>query len=420
MTSSQIYYMLDGNSSDIVYGGGDIWSDYTNSFYFGGGSHYPGGGSVGNVTLAFQGTSIAIVGDTSAYATTDWFTASIDNSAPANTTWDNVAYFPWYKSSGFNPAGTHILTLGDINAISLDYVLVEPGLNTPLAGRNVMVDDNYMGIQYTGNWNEVNGQHFSIQDTYVPGWALGNTTHQTSRIGDSFKFSYTGTNLTIYGFMVRDQSGTFELSVTLDDGIPLKLPFTSQVNNGDTTYAGKQLNFPLYTTGPVDAGNHTVVFNVTACAQQLIVVDYIIYEPSFATWAMMPNLTSVVQAAGLSAKGKKTPVGAIAGGVTAACVILALLALLFLWKRKRVNHPPAYIPSQAEPETFVEKPDGICQIFFAHPRIDFLQSPKILVRIHIALRHIRLPLSHQASIPRKVQSHSATGHSQPILRPQMG
>jgi hypothetical protein len=79
---------------------------------------------------------------------------------------------------------------------AVDYLVIMPGNDTPLDGETLIVDDTYSGIHYSGSgWRTVASDFSFVQGESPPpinAQALQNGTHQTSNIGDSFTFSYTG------------------------------------------------------------------------------------------------------------------------------------------------------------------------------------------------------------------------------------
>ncbi|KAJ7586462.1 hypothetical protein C8J56DRAFT_1165462 [Mycena floridula] len=109
----------------------------------------------------------------------------------------------------------------------------------------------------------------------------------------------------------------------------------------------------------------------TECDSSTLIVDYIAYEPSFSSWSTIPNIslpslgsqgstalpgatTTPVTTSG----SKKTPVGAIAGGVVGAWVLLTLLGLFLFWRRKhqRKENPSAFT-DQRDPGSFLREKD---------------------------------------------------------------
>ncbi|KAJ7586461.1 hypothetical protein C8J56DRAFT_754929, partial [Mycena floridula] len=286
----------------------------------------------------FTGISIAFIGISELQKS---LLISIDNapqftqtlgSLPASDPDSYYQSHQWYQTPTL-PQGVHTieLTLDSPLDLGLDYMVIVPGPDTSLTGKNVMVDDSFSSIEYIGSWERIAGADFvpPLTGFRMP---FQNSTHRTSTVGDILKFSYTGGPKE-----AKKIAWTGEVAVIFSGGVVL-------------TTSGPQINFPLFTTGKLDAGDHTILVNLTECDSSTLIVDYIAYEPSFSSWSTMPNIslpslgsqgttafpgaatgnTTPVTTSG----SKKTPVGAIAGGVVGAWVLLTLLGLFLFWRRK--------------------------------------------------------------------------------------
>lgn len=156
---------------------------------------------------------------------------------------------------------------------------------------------------------------------------------------------YLGTGLKIYGVFQPSLNGSISLSYTIDNGSVFTNSHTASGSGTD------QHNYLLIDTGPLTSGNHTLTVNLSAVIEQALIVDYILYTPSFSTLAGMPNLTVVAAPSSTSLGGfasatssaladsnsnsRKSPTGAIAGGVIGGVAILSFFLALFFWLRKR-------------------------------------------------------------------------------------
>ena len=132
-------------------------------------------------------------GPTANVGTTQVFRVTIDNNTPYNTSTDDTNpehYRQWYQSPQLSE-GTHNITFDQLDGEALDYILVAPGPQTPLAGATLMIDDTYNGIKYSDGWQSVQNSTYA-KSSIIPGSNFMNTTHQTSTAGDSLTFSYTG------------------------------------------------------------------------------------------------------------------------------------------------------------------------------------------------------------------------------------
>ncbi|KAJ7586485.1 hypothetical protein C8J56DRAFT_1084909 [Mycena floridula] len=294
-----------------------------------------------------------------------WVPAQDTAYFKGTSTWDQANELA-YINVTFQ--GTHTIDITQLPYIGLDFILVTPGTTTPLSGKTVIVDDDYANIQYVGHWQTSKGQQLQGpwgDDDREPVWAFQNATHETTTPGDYFQFGYTSTNLTLYGVFPWNQPGTYRITVSVDGGTALPFQFSSLAAGA----SGPQINFPLFTTGKLDAGDHTILVNLTECDSSTLIVDYIAYEPSFSSWSTMPNvsLPSLGSQGSTALPGptttpvttsgsKKTPTGAIAGAVVGAWVLLTLLGLFLLWRRKHQHkEKPSAFTDQRDPGSFVRE-----------------------------------------------------------------
>jgi hypothetical protein len=92
--------------------------------------------------------------------------------------------------------------------------------------------------------------------------------------------------MTIYGIVPRPD-GSLSLSYTIDGGSAFTISHKLVGNATDT------LNYPMIQTGPLAAGNHTIVVTLTdIIPDQKFIVDYITYVPSFRNLGAMPRIKS--------------------------------------------------------------------------------------------------------------------------------
>lgn len=129
------------------------------------------------------------------------------------------------------------------------------------------------------------------------------------------------------------QPGAVTLSSAVDNA-----PALSRSHQYDKNL-GNQMNYIFLNTGQLTPGEHTVTVNLTGTVGQPFIVDYIAYEPSFATLAEMPQGPSSQSPSRSSPsndpKKAPAPVGAIAGGVVGGLLALLVLAGLVVFFRRR-------------------------------------------------------------------------------------
>ncbi|KAJ7599821.1 hypothetical protein C8J56DRAFT_1072456 [Mycena floridula] len=174
------------------------------------------------------------------------------------------------------------------SSIEHDYIAVSPGNETPLLGRTLMVDDTYSGLSFGSGWITT-GTVFHIVSDFVA-FPFQNTTHRASTPGSMFSFSYTGSSLSLYGVFDWDQLGSYELTSTIDDELPVSKTFDAR-NDLNPDELRQQLNFVLFSR-ELEAGNHTTTFTLSKCFNQTLIVDYITYKPSFPSLMTIGSICS--------------------------------------------------------------------------------------------------------------------------------
>ncbi|KAJ7581312.1 hypothetical protein C8J56DRAFT_794029 [Mycena floridula] len=256
----------------------------------------------------------------------------------------------WYESPSL-AEGAHALSVTNLTSAEIDFMVVTPGPNTLLLDNFLLIDDSYSGIQYSGSWSTE-----KPPGVQVPSLLFQSGSHSSNTNGDSLSFSFTGKS--------QSQRDTYLLNkypriksdglwdATIDGGAPVSESVKITTDPLKLT--------PIYTTGVLSPGKHTVNLTVLQSSNQLLIVDFLLYEPGFSTLSQMPDLSSPSSsstsavARSTSTSGpepsssptsllaKKTPVGAIAGGVVGGIIVLtAVLALLFFLHQRearRRNH----------------------------------------------------------------------------------
>ncbi|KAJ7582331.1 hypothetical protein C8J56DRAFT_1100772 [Mycena floridula] len=356
LETSQIYYIIDDLSRDVTYGHG----------LFGGGTECCVFGttetSFFSLEITFSGTSVLFIGT---FLDPVSLVATMDSKAmsPLSLEPNPHYYGQWYHSPVLPDTDrSHTINItvdtrqsdGQIisNAISADYIAVSPGMQTPLLGRTLLADDTHDGFIFGGGWKATGTAVFEIfSDPTIRflAYPFQNTTHTTSTPGSIFSFSYTGTNLTLYGVFHWDQPGVYDLVTTIDDHPPVTKTFNAATDARPATLLGlQQIHFPLFSTpSDLEAGNHNITFNLSKCVDQSLTIDYILYVPSFSSLAALAGPTySFVSSATLSTSFPTSPpsttqtpkvtssshIAAIAAGSVTGFILLSLIGLLLIWK----------------------------------------------------------------------------------------
>ncbi|KJA25121.1 hypothetical protein HYPSUDRAFT_38077 [Hypholoma sublateritium FD-334 SS-4] len=312
------------------------------------------------VEITFEGTSISIFGNTSAPGRSDQFTVAIDGGVPYTTTYGDPSppsTRQWYQSPVLSE-DLHHITLSNVAGAILDFAVISTTLSTDAvaeAAGSLIFDDVNPIIGYTGSgWTESSETHLLLssnpESTFVP---YGNSTHQTSTVGDSFNYTFIGggtLGLSVYGILDSTRLGSLQIDFVLDD--ENHFSFDSEISTLDENFIRGLIepNFPYFETpNDLPLGQHTLVATVTGCQNQVFTVDYITLAPVGATETAhatassspdpletaVPASASALASGSVSGSSSKARIGAIAGGVVGgvALLVLAGVALNF-WRRK--------------------------------------------------------------------------------------
>jgi hypothetical protein len=149
----------------------------------------------------------------------------------------------------------------------------------------------------------------------------------------------------IYGIYDFSNLGKLTLSFTMDSQ---SLSYTYQVTPTTPKFIneqGQEPNFKFHSFDFLTAGEHTLVVNVTECANQTFRFDYLTYVPGFEKVSDMPTDLLTWASGGGSGSGStgggggggKTSIGVVVGSVVAALagsVLLGVLVFFLLRRRK--------------------------------------------------------------------------------------
>ncbi|KAJ3862091.1 hypothetical protein EV359DRAFT_65928 [Lentinula novae-zelandiae] len=305
----------------------------------------------GDISIVFQGTSISFTGDTSLSTTSPtWFLAGIDLNSPYNVSFPGAGtqiYTQWYQTPML-PDGLHFVNLSSI-FVNVDYAIITAGATTQLNGSTIVVDDRSSEITYTGTGWATSDTEIILGSGWVNGPPLGNTTHRTSNVGDGFSFSFAGSKIDVYGVFEWTATGNVDVDFVLDGettSSSLFVPLNTVVVHPEI------LNYQLFSSGNLLAGNHTLIMNITqANGNQSFILDYLTYQPSFSFLAGKPNFTASASSASDSSllplpSASNTGmtgavihngmnIGAIVGGVLGGLIGIFISLLFFLWRWRR-------------------------------------------------------------------------------------
>ncbi|KAJ7351301.1 hypothetical protein DFH08DRAFT_806028 [Mycena albidolilacea] len=318
--------------------------------------------SPSNFHMLFDGTSISVTGSSQGGLGSGSFNITLDgNTSTVHRATSDAEhlyiYFPWYQSPSLSDVES--LQLHDISItilgeyLTIDYLAIAPRMETTLLGKTLMVDDRYTGLRFLGSWET---GHSTFRNPGGPSgspdtisYSFQNTTHITSTSGSILQFTYTGTEMTLYGVFLWDKLGSFELVTKIDNQEPTTTSFSTFSNGTSDNGITQQPNFILYASPKFPAGNHNVTFTLSKCKNQTLIIDYILYTPSFNSLATMPDLTgpgSQTLSPGLplptststthdSHRKPKSHIAALAAGIVAGLICIALVVALVMWHGRR-------------------------------------------------------------------------------------
>ncbi|PPQ79302.1 hypothetical protein CVT25_002579 [Psilocybe cyanescens] len=362
MASLPLSIIVDDQRTDyIVLSGPQQWTSTNEPEWFNGTSQSPtyalqNSGLFGTLQMKFYGTSVAFFGVTPpVFPDSQILSVSIDGSTPYNTSYSDPnpqTYRQWYQSP-LLPDGPHFVSLSHIAGTSLDYAVVTVGPSTPLTNEHIIVDNDDPSVTFNGTWGR--SQSMFNSGPQPDGFPYHNTTHQANAVGSSFTYLFSGRSAAVYGIFNWAYIGLLSLSFTLD-GESLSQTYRVTADTPQfQSELGQQQNFLFYSYDFLQAGDHTLIVNVTEAVNQTFAFDYITFKPSFSSLSTMPDLSQTYMTGiidGDKSSGRHT--FAIVAVIASIVLLLLLLGLLlvFLRRRKRVNgkYEPVYpfVPIQTQ------------------------------------------------------------------------
>ncbi|KAJ7572280.1 hypothetical protein C8J56DRAFT_990919 [Mycena floridula] len=371
---SQIYYVVDNTAEEVEYDNGTL----VPFIYLFNNSRT----DFSSLQMNFDGTSILFVGSQVGSGS---LITTIDDNPPSSLSLRPYSYSQFYHSLTLdNAAKNHTINAtvvggGGVGSepIGLDYIAVSPGKKTPLIGRTLMVDDMYSGLSFGSGWITTETVFNLLFYANFSAFPFQNTTHTASTPGSMFSFSYTGSSLSLYGVFDWDQLGSYELTSTIDDELPVSKTFDAR-NGLNPDEFQQQTNFLLFSTGELEAGNHTATFTLSKCDNQTFIVDYITYKPSFSSLSTMPNLTGLTFPFDVPTGGSSSPtnpslptphnpanstshIAPLVAGLVGGLALLSCLILLLIWWHRRQKNRPSIPVTSDEQTLFIEPSHSIFQ-----------------------------------------------------------
>jgi hypothetical protein len=282
----------------------------------------------------FYGTGIHLA---TSVATGSTYSVKIDNGSFVSHTGSGA-----YDSPALTD-GKHTITYAADDAKStpvFDYLTVTAGQSTHLEGQTLIVDDSDSSISFAGSWS--NSPSTSLSFDYSTSLYM-NTTHWSSKTGDSLQFQFEGTSISLFGIVTNmSGGGNITASYTLD-GVSTSLAIPP----------GTLQSLPMVKLFHADVkpGIHNLAVDITNIqGSPSLGIDFITYNASFDSVSGDDAIGSLNN----NSLNLGSKVG-IAVGVLMFFMILASL-LIFAGRRYLRNKNPKFkLPDSLESQSFSTK-----------------------------------------------------------------
>ncbi|KAK7029446.1 hypothetical protein VNI00_014580 [Paramarasmius palmivorus] len=310
--NQQVTLIVDANTTNLYPANPLHWEENPDPGFYKGTATWINGTASNRVSFSstFHGTSISFWGKQPVINTTS-FIMTVDRFLGVNDTQKTIdpprsnLYTEWYRSQPLADE-EHTIYGFDLTLIWVDFYLITAGDTTPLSGHTVVVDDAALDeILYRGQWN------MRINETVATGvgeaFAMGNTTHVTNTMGDSFEFNFAGTSISVYGIFDWSVGGHFTLEFNLDGDIVQNTysPETRTVAQNDYQ---KMTNYLFFNSTALTPGNHSLLVSLTDIGGiQSFQLDYLTYNPSYSFISEKPSFNSRGDSPGTKTVGNTGP-----------------------------------------------------------------------------------------------------------------
>ncbi|KAF8198144.1 hypothetical protein K438DRAFT_2016262 [Mycena galopus ATCC 62051] len=196
--------------------------------------------------------------------------------------------------------------------------------------------------------------------TYSSGWVfytVENTQNITQTNGAQVTLNFHGTAVSLGGYIPQELPHTATTAkYSIDGGAATTFSLPGLAANSNTTL----FNVPLFTVSGLKPADHTVVVTYLGDSNHtpLGVKDFFVTNSTTTPAVATPPSSSSSKSSATSSSSttsipaaKPTPTGAIAGGVVGALAVIALLAGLLFWLRRRRQHrdDTPHRPGHGEP-----------------------------------------------------------------------
>ncbi|KAG5340502.1 hypothetical protein C0989_001409 [Termitomyces sp. Mn162] len=279
--SENLLVVIDSNSDKLVYEGGSNgrWTTKSGTQWYGNSSAWSGTAS-GSIHITFTGNTVAFYGHSPPLEQSQEMTVTIDEQKSYKTDFpaDNAgSYCQWWQSPRLDD-GTHTILLEGLTRTSLDFVVVTVNDTSVRKGQQVIVDDDDASIIYHGDWSRNIGP-FTSHGGELVSFPFHNATHQSTTVGSSVSFNFTGSSIAVYGSLSAGVPGSITARYTLDSNVTTS-KYDRPENPPQANAVLALRNFLFYSNGSLDAGDHTLLIEIEDVQSLTYDLDYIVYTYS--------------------------------------------------------------------------------------------------------------------------------------------
>ncbi|WWC94843.1 hypothetical protein V866_001693 [Kwoniella sp. B9012] len=252
-----------------------------------------------------------------------------------------------YQKMGLDEGVEHVIRMTNypsatLNAtrnmwFDIDHIIITHTI--PSTMYTTYIDDASPSISYDASW---------VSYGYGTGGYYNLTEHMSSTTGSIMELKFNGSSIQLFASINSDHG---DYTISLDRG-------EQEVYSGNNWQLVYQV--PIYTVSGLTEGEHTItITNQGVSPQNVVGFDFAMVNSSVkspetesigmsSTGYTSPPTSSITAGAGSTSSGQSSSslnIGALAGGISAGVVLLALIIVLVIWfftRRKKVEDKTPY------------------------------------------------------------------------------
>ncbi|KAF7368604.1 hypothetical protein MVEN_00184300 [Mycena venus] len=275
------------------------------------------------LSYSFNGTSILVQGtidmSTDANNVTDpsWDCLVDGIKIPSKTFQFQENNWPLCQQDNI-ASGSHVLTIqvkSQGQAFYFDSLVYTPTLDAVFPSVVLIYTDGDTALNYSSGWKEDGAQLTQTQNAQVT-------------------LNFHGTSASLIGYVPHQYPpNATSASYTIDGGIPITFPlYGLSPSNQNTT----QYNSLFFTTPTLSDGFHSLTVTHGGDIDHTpLAVNYFYVTNTTGTSLVQTSAPSPTSSSNSNTLPRRSRTGIIAGGAIGGLVLLALLAVLCFWRRKR-------------------------------------------------------------------------------------